>query len=418
MAKLAINGGKPVLGKGSGVVWPQFDKTDEAGLLKVFRSGKWWRGGTIEEMAASPTGKFERAFAKFQGAPHALAVGNGTVALDVALRAAGVKAGDEVIVPSLSFVVTASAVLPIGAIPVFIDCDPKTYQIDPDGIEAAITPRTTAICLVHFGGYPADMDRICRIARKHKLALIEDCAHAHGTQWRDKGVGTFGRFGTLSCQQSKGLTSGEGGIITAGSLADWRRIYRYHHLGRLESKGFYEFYEMSSNYRLTDLQGTLLLTQLPKFRKQVSKKMAAAKYLGKLLGQVGGLSPLPDDPRITRRGYYYYLLKYDATAFKGLHREKFLAALRAEGVAIGHAYGTPIHKYPLFQTMAVPGKYRLSQYRKVRLPVVERVMADEICSVHHPWLLADRKTLAGFAEAVAKIKDHVDELLPKRKGRR
>lgn len=412
MAKLAIKGGKKVLPKGVAVKWPQTDKTDERALLRVFRSGKWWRGGSVEDQARSECGRFERDFARYQSSQHGLCVCNGTVAVECALRAAGVKAGDEVVVPALSFVVSASAALPLSAVPVFADCDPDTYQPDPDAIEAAISPRTAAIVIVHFGGYPADLDRIVRIARKHKLPLIEDSAHAQGTQWRGKGVGSYGDYGTFSFQQSKALTSGEGGIVLARTIDHWRKAYRFHNLGRLESQGFYQFYEPSSNFRLTDLQGALLNTQFVKMKRQVPKKMAAAKRLGKLLRQIGGLVPLPEDKRITRRGYYYMVLKYNAAEFKGLHREDFLAAMRAEGVGMGHAYGTPIHKYPLFQNMRVPAKYKGAQYKRVSCPVCERVMADEVVSLHQVNLLADAATIAKMADAVAKIKDNVDELLP------
>ena len=414
MAKLAINGGKAVLPKGLGVKWPQFDKKDEAALLRVFRSGKWWRGGDIKSQAESECGTFERKFAKYQSSDHGLCVFNGTVAVECALRAAGVKAGDEVVVPTMSFVVSASAALPLSAIPVFADCDPKTYQPDPDSIEAAITPRTAAIVIVHFGGYPADLDRIVKIAKKHNLPLIEDCAHSQGSQWRGKGVGSYGEYGTFSFQQSKALTAGEGGIILARNEELWQAAYRFHNLGRLENSGFYQFFLPSSNFRLTDLQGALLNTQFEKLKVQVPQKMKAAKYLSDQLEKLGGISALPRDPRITRRGYYYLVLKYNPAEFKGLHREDFLKAVQAEGVGMGHAYGTPIHKYPLFQDMKVPAKYAKSQYKKVSCPVAERILADELISFHQANLLADRKGLEKVIEAVAKVKANVDELLPKK----
>lgn len=419
MAKLAIKGGRKVLPKGVQAQWPQFDKTDEKALLKVFRSGNWWRGGDIVSQARSECGKFERAFARYQDAKFGLAVPNGTIAVELALRAAGVKPGDEVVVPDLSFVVSASAVLPLGAIPVFADCDPDTFQPNPKAIEAAISPRTAAILIVHFGGYPADLDRIKRIARKHKLPLVEDSAHAQGSQWRGKGVGSHGDFGTFSFQQSKALTSGEGGIVLCNRIDDWRKAYRFHNLGRLESKGFYEFFEPSSNYRLTDLQGALLNTQFAKMKSQVRYKMANANALSKALRKVGGLEPLPEDKRITRRGYYYYVLKYDADEFKGLHREDFLAAVRAEGVGLGHGYGTAIHNYPLFQNMKVPARYTGAQYKRVRCPNAVKACADTLCTLHQASLMADRKSILKIAEAVAKVKDNVDELLkPKKSGRR
>ena len=411
MSKLALHGGAKTLPDGLGVIWPQSDRKDEEAVLKVLRSGVWWRGGTIETQAASETGRFERHFAAYHDAPHALAVTNGTIALELALRAGGVKSGDEVIVPALSFVVTASAALILGAIPVFADCDPNTYQIDPDAVEAAITRRTTAICIVHFGGYPADLDRIVAIAKKHKLLLVEDCAHAHGTQWRGKGAGSYGDFGTFSFQQSKSLTSGEGGLVLAKHLAGWQAAYRFHNLGRLENSGFYDFHEISSNYRLTDLQGALLNTQFDKMKTHVPKKMKAAGQLNALLRGIGGVEPLPADSRITRRGYYFYLFRYKAEEFGGLPRAEFLRALNAEGVPCGHTYGKPIYKYPLFQNLKVPARHTLSRYKKVCCPHTERVLREEICNIPHLALLAGASIIERIGEAILKIKENSHALL-------
>ena len=412
MPKLAINGGAPVAEAITMPRWPEFDDNDEQALLEVFRSGVWWRGGTVEAQAESKTGAFERAFARFQGAEHALAVNSGTTAVELALRAAGVKAGDEVIIPDISFVVTASAVLPLGAYPVFVDVDPATGQIDPDAIEAVITPRTTAICLVHFGGYPADMDRVPEIAKKHNLALIEDCAHAHGTQWRGRGVGTFGDFGTFSFQQYKSLTAGEGGLLVTDNLERWRAAYRFHNLGRLEHKGQYEFYEMSSNLRLTDLQGALLLSQMPRFEQQVARRNEACKRLDEKLAAIDGIAPQPADERITRRGFYYYIYRYNAEAFKGLPRERFLEALRAEGVkGAGKGYGKALHRYALFQNLDVPAEYKNSQYTRQSFPVSERLAGQELCTFAHQVLLLDDASLDLIPEAIAKIQENADELL-------
>jgi len=413
MTKLAIQGGPKAFPNGLGVKWPIFDQTEEKALLKVLHSGSWWRGGDMQSQAKSVCGEFERSFAQWQDAAFGLCVPNGTIAVELALRAAGVKAGDEVIVPSLSFVVSASAALPLGAIPVFADCDPKTYQSDPASIEAMISPRTKAIVIVHFGGYPADLDRIVKIAQKHKIPLIEDCAHAQGSQWRGKGLGSYGDFGTFSFQQSKAFTSGEGGVVLCQTRENWGKLYRFHNLGRLEDSGFYDFHDVSSNYRLTDLQGALLLAQFNRYKKLIVKKDANQAYLSGLLRKIGGVEPLPDDPRITRRGHYYYVFKYDAAQFGGLHREEFLKALQAEGVPAGHSYGRAIHKYPLFQNMKVPAKYKNSQYKKVCCPVAENAFANELCVLGHTTLLADRAVLAKIAQTIVKVKENAAALMAK-----
>ena len=411
MAELAIRGGAKVLPGGIDVRWPQFDDTDEAALLAVFRSGNWWRGGTIEAQHDSVCGRFEREFAAFHDAPYGLCVSNGTVAVELALRAAGVCAGDEVIVPALSFVVSASAVLPLGAVPVFADCDPDTYQPDPASIEAAITSRTRAVVIVHFGGYPADLDRITEICDRHNLPLIEDSAHSHGSQWRGRGVGSYGLYGTFSFQQFKSLPAGEGGIVLAASEQAWQDAYTYHNLGRLEHAGFYDFHRMASNLRLTDLQGALLNTQFAKLKQHIPRRMAAAARLRAGLAEVGGLRALPVDERITRRGYYYFLMHYDSSAFAGASRERFLEAMRAEGVGfIGRGYGQAIHKNPLFQELDMGPGHPNARYREVRCPVAERVSAEEVVTLHHPALLATDAELDGIVAAVAKIRQNADEL--------
>jgi dTDP-4-amino-4,6-dideoxygalactose transaminase len=173
---------------------------------------------------------------------------------------------------------------------------------------------------------------------------------------------------------------------------------------------------VSSNYRLTNLQGTILGTQLEKCKKQTLKKMEGGKYLGGLLKQIGGIQGLPEDERITRRGYYYYLMRFCQEEFNGLHREDFLKAVQAEGVGMGHAYGRPIHKYPLFQTMKVAPKYTKSNYKKLSLPNSEAVMEGVLVSLGHPTLLASKEMLAKVAEAVQKVKDNADVIKAAKKA--
>ncbi|MEW6751959.1 MAG: DegT/DnrJ/EryC1/StrS family aminotransferase [Candidatus Latescibacterota bacterium] len=419
MPQLALCGGTPTLPTPLSAPWPLFRAADEEALLRVFRSGQWWRGGTLQAQADSECGRFERAFAAYHDAPYGLACTNGTVALEIALHAAGVQPGDEVIVPALSFVVSASAVLPTGGVPVFVDCDPRTLQPDPDAIQAAITPRTRAIVIVHFGGYPADLDRIVPIAQGHGVALIEDCAHAQGSQWRGQGVGSYGDYGTFSFQQSKALTCGEGGIVLCRSLEHWHRAYRYHNLGRQEEKGFYDFYFESSNCRLTDLQGALLNTQFARLREHVPRKMEAAARLSRGLRQIGGLEPLPDDARITRRGYYFYLLHYDCEAFGGVSRDVFRQAVAAEGVPLWQGYGRAIHEYPLFREWVSRDGSGTRPYGAVSCPAAEHAAGQTLCTLAHQLLLCDADAMEGVVEAVAKVQRHAGELADwaRREGR-
>src|SRR3954469_16744158 len=188
--------------------WPIFGKPEEKRLLRVLRSGKWGR------LHGPEVAEFEKRFAEMHGCKHGIAVANGTVSLRIALIAAGIRAEDEVIVPPYTFFSTASAVVEANAIPVFADIDLNTFNIDPVAIEAAVTPRTRAIIPVHFAGQPADMDLIMAAAKKHKLIVIEDAAHAHGASYKNRPAGSIGHLASFSFQSSKNLTAGEGGVIT------------------------------------------------------------------------------------------------------------------------------------------------------------------------------------------------------------
>ena len=212
--------GEPIVKRTLGKRWPIFGEKEE----KAHSGGLVQRGNGIAGIRLMKWGKRSQ-LTKTQSTG---SLANGTVALQCALKAAGVKAGDEVIVPALTFVATATAAVLVNAVPVMVDVDPLTYNISPEAIEAAITPRTRAIIPVHNGGYPADMDAIMEIADRHSLWVIEDCAHAHGSQWRGKGVGSIGHLGTFSFQIGKTLTCGEGGMVLTNdeTLAEKRRSFR------------------------------------------------------------------------------------------------------------------------------------------------------------------------------------------------
>jgi dTDP-4-amino-4,6-dideoxygalactose transaminase len=255
MPELALLGGRKAKTKPF-PEWPMYDEMERHALTEVLESRVWWR------TPGTKTLEFERAFAAFHGARHGVAVTNGTAALEVVMAALGIGPGAEVIVPDFTFIATASAVLFAGALPVMVDVRPDTYCIDPDLVEAAITPHTKAIIAVHMGGHPADLDRLSRIARDRGIALVEDSSHAHGSEWRGRRIGTFGSAGTFSFQSSKLMTAGEGGIIITNDDEVERVARSVHDCGRMPGEWFYSHFIYGSNYRLSEWQGAILGVQL------------------------------------------------------------------------------------------------------------------------------------------------------------
>src|SRR6516162_194979 len=249
--KPALLAGKPVR-REPFPSWPQFDQRDEKNLLDVLHSSKWYRGN------GACVSRFEAAYADLLGAKHCVATANGTSALYASLAAIGIEPGDEVIVPPYTFIATVNAVLLQYALPIFVDTDPETSQIDARKIEAAITDRTAAIMPVHLGGNVADLDAILAIAQKHKLPVIEDACQAHLAEWRNKKVGTLGTTGCFSFQVTKNLCSGEGGAILTndGDLAD--RCYAFQNNCRARAVTGYNFTYQGThgaNLRMTEFQG-------------------------------------------------------------------------------------------------------------------------------------------------------------------
>jgi len=396
MAKLAINGGEPVVKSGLGKSWPIFDETEENALLEVLRSGAWNRREKVDEVGEK--------FAAYQDAKYGIPLANGTVALQCALKAAGVTAGDEVIVPALTFVATGTSVVCVNAVPVIVDIDPLTYNIASDAIEAAITPRTRAIIPVHNGGYPADMDAIMNIADRHNLKVIEDCAHAHGSQWRGKGMGSIGHLGTFSFQIGKTLTCGEGGMVITNDEALANSAGQVANL----------------NMRMTNLQATLLLSQLERFDEQVETRERNIAYLMKGMEAIEGIHPIPRDERVTRWCFYYWDFRFVSEEFGGISRVKFLEALGAEGVPCGvGAHGQPIYNEgpfsnpEWFDQLGLPREHlgdRAIDYSKVHCPEAERVYQEEVCSFGHAMFLGGTDEMQLILDAFQKIRTNVDEL--------
>ncbi len=413
MARLALRGGTPV-GEIRMGPWPPIGDEERTALLRVLESREWCRLTQDSEV-----GRFEEAFARYHEGKRAIAVSNGTVAIELALLAAGVEAGDEVIVPAVTFIATASAVSMVNAVPVFVDIDPETASIDPAAAEAAITPRTRGIVAVHYGGYPADFDRLLPIAERHGLFLIEDCAHAHGSEWKGRRVGAIGAAGTFSFQMSKSLPGGEGGLVLTDDEGLYERALLLHNIGRAMESRDYGHVVVASNYRMSEFQGAVLASQLGRLPEQVDRKHENGEWLAAELNKIGGLRPLKRDPRITKRGYYFFVTRYDREQFAGAPRERFREALAAEGVGVlWEGYGRPLYHNRAFQRegrgntgpVRVPSLNPGPDYDSLSLPVSERFCCEEQLVMLHHLLLAERSELQKLVDAVAKIKEHAHEL--------
>ena len=271
--RAAILGGQPLIAAPF-PRWPVWDDREREALSATLESGGWWDGDG--ERAA----RFASDFAAYQGARHGLAMTNGTHTLETALAACDVGEGDEVIVPGMTFVASAGAVLAVNATPVLVDVDPETLCLDAAAAEAAITERTRAIMVVHVAGAAADLDALTALCARRGLHLIEDCAHAHGTFWRGRGVGSWGSFGSFSMQSSKLMTAGEGGVLTCNDdrLRDLARSYA--NCGRVEGEWFYHHVRYGANLRMTEWQGAVLAAQLERFPEQNRTRNRNALAMG------------------------------------------------------------------------------------------------------------------------------------------
>lgn len=430
MGTLAITGGQPVR-TAPWPRWPVFDQTEEQALLQVLHSGNWWRhaygqGVELSEDETKPkstVARFQQDFAHAHDCRYGICAANGTVTLEIALRAAGVKPGDEVIVPAYTFIATASAPLMVGAIPIFADIDPDTYNLDPRRVQEAITERTRAIIPVHFGGQPCPMDEINELARSHNLKVIEDAAHAHGATYRERKCGSLGDLASFSFQLSKNMTAGEGGIITTNEAAYAELCETLVWGGRKKGQPWYCHFVLASNARMTEFQGAILSAQLARLPQQVQQRMVNGRLLDGLLKEIEGITPLVTLPTTTSHAYHIYMFRYSPQAFGGLPKTSFVQALQAEGIQGAFAgYIWPLYRNPMFlEKNFMGGSYPVnaSIYGReldygdfVELcPVSERACASEAIWLPQSALLADEAAMHDIAQAMRKIQVNVGELL-------
>ena len=408
MAELALCGGAPVRPKGY-PAWPVHDERDAQAVAEVVRSGRW--GGFPEP--GPLVAAFAERFAAYQGSRHGVVMANGTVTMEVALKALGIGWGDEVIVPALTFAATPYAAMAAGALPVFCDVLPGTLTLDPDQVQAAVTSRTRAIMPVHLGHQMADMDRLTEIARRHGLALVEDCAHAHGQRWRDRGAGSFGEFGSFSHQSTKLLTAGEGGSLLTDDAGLARRAHSLIDCGRAKDPEEREF-TFGANYRLGELHAALLLGALERLPGQQAARAEAAGHFQELATAVEGIRLLPPDRRITRWSFYRYIVLIEPEAFAGATNRRVCEALEAEGVGAWEGY-EPMSRYDLFQPalsrlpVAVEHADRLDPAR-MSFPVAEDAGLRRTVYLDESVFRAGRRGIEDAVEALAKVQQHAAEL--------
>jgi len=396
---LALLGGRPVRTRPF-PSWPIFDLADETRLLQALRSGRWGR------LQGTEVAGFEQRFAEMHGCAHGIAVVNGTVSLRLALIAAGLRGEDEVIVPTYTFLSTASAVIEANCVPVFVDVDLHTFNIDPGAIEAAITPRTRAIIPVHFAGQPADMTAIVAIAARHGLLVLEDAAHAHGASYEGRPAGALGRVASFSFQSSKNLTSGEGGIITTNDATLAAACRSLHNCGRVPGGIWYEHHVISGNYRLGEFQGAVLNTQLHRLDTQTTTRDRNGRRLARRLEGLPGIHPQVRPASCTRHSQHLFMLRVDATTF-GAPRDAVIEALQAEGIPCSGGYGYPLPDQPLFRNKAF-GPY-LTQvaarldYSQVHCPNSQLICREQRLWVDQSLMLGTDADIDDIADALEKV---------------
>lgn len=407
----ALLGGRPVR-QSPFPAWPVFGEAEAQGLLRVLHSGHWYRGN------GEHVRRFEEAFARATGARRCLATCNGTSALFVCLNALDVQPGDEVILPPYTFIATVNVVLRQFALPVFVDTDPETFQIDASKIESAITPATKAILPVHLGGNVCDLDKILDIAHRRNIAVVEDACQAHMAEWKGRKVGTLGAAGCFSFQASKNLNSGEGGAVLTNEDSLYERAYAFHNNGSgLKAIGSnFTYMSTGHNLRLTEFQAALLLEQMARLDAQVRTRAANGARLNALLEQIPGIRPARQYAGCTLNAYHLYMFRYDPQAFSGLSREMFLKALRAEGIPASGGY-SPLNTQTFLKNTLNSRGYRRIFPEKTLKEWAERTACpvnDRLCSeavwLTQNMLLGPASDMDSIAEAIHRIQRHASAL--------
>lgn len=432
--ELAIHGGRPAVPSGPKRRWPDIRPEDKAAVLAVLERGELTGINGIEATS------LESEWAAKLGASHAVLFNTGTAAIHAALYAVGVQAGDEVITTAFTFSGTFQAVLHQGAIPVFVDIDPATYNIDPALIEARITPRTKALLPVHIHGMPCDMDQIMAIAARHKLAVVEDAAQAHLATYRGRLVGTIGRAGAFSVQATKNLSGIEGGFVVTDDAAVADRARRIRTYGEDIAAGSdlggwyfrpYTVHSVGWNYRSNELAAAFARSQLRRLDEYTEVAQRNGRYLNQALAQIPGITP-PTEPKDRTSVFHKYRVRFDVGRLgvdvpAAVFRDRLVAALRAERVDAALWHTEPVTSFPIFQShdgfgrgypwslapgsgTVDPGDYR----RAIQLLESSIIVCDEA----HPIMIQPLELIEAYARAFEKVLRDPRALLTERGSER
>ena len=396
--------------------WPVYDSTEEQAMVDVVRSEKW---GRLDGSKVSPT--FEQEYAKMNDVKYCLGLSSGTSALYTMLGVLETGPGDEVIMPVYTFIATYNVIALNYALPIIVDTDPETFQIDTKKMEKAITKETKALIPVHMGGTPADIDTILAIAQKHKLPVIEDACQAHLAEWKGKKVGSYGIGGAFSFQATKHLNCAEGGAITSNDENFIRSCYRFHNQGQGGVTTSYDADEGSNtratNLRITEFQSGMLLAQMTRLEAQTNRRWENANYLTKQFNEIPGITPGKLYKGTTKSAYHIYMFHYDKARFAGMSRARFMEALRAEGIPCSSGY-TPMNKNNYVTSLAknkhflkIYGEKTMQQWlERNQCPQNDKLATETAVWFTNNMLRTTTRNMDQIAEAIRKIQKNAKEL--------
>jgi len=407
----AILGGTPVRTKPF-TSWPIYDETDVQMYLDAYHSKRW---SEYRHINTERVFKFEKMYAELMGVKFCSATNAGTTALTSTMHALGIGPGDEVILPTNTFIATAQIVFNVFALAVFVDSDPETFLINTDLIEERINENTKAIIPVHMSGSACDMDKVMAISKRYKIPVVEDACQAHMGEWRNKKLGAVGDLGCFSFQAGKSLTSGEGGAVIGDNEDLMNRCLAFKNNGRdPKKKRSYP----GSNFRMTPFQAAVVMGGMRRAEEQAVLRETNAAYLEELFKGIPGISQTKKYPGQTRRAYYGYKMIYDKKHFNGLPKSRFVESMRAEGIGISGSFRT-LNTEPFVEEylnlrafQKVFPKERLDKYRKENhCPVNDRIAKETSLSLGQPLFLGTKRDMEDIAEAAAKIQKNSAKLL-------